>query len=1381
MKKLQHLLVGGLILGFLFSLQGFLQIQTSVASYPPGHSPYPSYSPHPSGSPYHSPSPYAAVLSIGISQPGAACLVQGSSFQIQWTVSGNTAALDHFTLNYWEGGQLRQAISPWLGAGNRTFHWMVPASGNTPSAQIKIEAWSSSDSPLGQTFSPSFSVRSSCNSSQQAPPSPTPSGYPSASPSPHPSASSWPVTSTGVPATAGTPLYVSGFGLTSRPDARKVVGISFNRPTNPATVSNANVYLYPANNPLTRLESDLEKSGNHINIVANLNLNTSYTASVRQVRDTSGNVMAGDYSCTFIWTGATLTACPTGAPPMYPQPISTTSITPLPSATSAPRLSPLPRISPTSSPAVTPYPVPSPRTATPTKIITARVARDDGTAVSNAMGGVWQRESGRGYPLTNLGDGTYRITVTGGVWNVMIGPQDAQLAGWDYRQGPQVVTFTNDTNPESREVAFRVARTSANIRGKIIKPDGSAPSRGSVGISQTLGTGLERDGSFTLAVPAGTLTLTIFIDDPSLAAPELAPLTIAAGERKDLGTITLVSRQERITGKVASREGVGLPNIPVHAFAPNERRFSRTVTDASGNYVLPVTVGAWMVQAEPYPESNYVNPRPPVPVTVARGVPAGVDFVLTFSDGTLEGTVVDEEGALLPNFYGFVIVSGPNMPSAGGPASQGRFSFRLQAGSYTVRLGVSPGSAVAPGEPILVTLRPGERKNVTLRATPNTSEIRGAIKDETGALLRELRLRIAATGREGSWQEGSYDPATGNYHIRVAAGRWGVRLAVESGSAYTPVESASFELNVAAGSILQRDIVLRRAGATVRGVVTKPDGSPFASAFVTLKKQRQTATSQERLPEFGAETNTEGRFSLNIPTGSYLIQAFAPPALGYLNPEAERIEAVDGEVRDAVLRFRRPSVTLSGRVLQADRGARAFVVARSEKNGYAETESSDDGRYTLTITPDENWRVSAHQARNVEFFRASETTIRTDRDTVTHDIVLLPLPRKLPETVSMAADPVDVNVVGLQEGLKLTIPPNAIPAAGKVTITITPDQRITNQSGQSVVGNVYGVEMRGQDAKAIDAFNADIIVQVAYTPSEVSALGARPEDLALSFWDERSATWKRLETSAVNTETKTVSAAVGHLTRFALIAPADTQPPNPPANVSVETRTNGFRLSWVNPADTDFHHVKIYRSATRGTLGTLIHDNLTGTTKDDVFTRESGRTYYYVVRAIDLAGNESRNTTQYTIAGPAQAPSAEERGVGPESAAQPPREEPPAAQRHPNGTLLRTEHDGKIWIVNDGFRRHLVRQQIPGFYEHLKQAPIITVSQEELNRYRLAAWVRYVNSPKVYEINDDGTKHWLDMTPEDFLATGRRWEGVFLINKAEIDFYQTGPNVRIAR
>ena len=67
----------------------------------------------------------------------------------------------------------------------------------------------------------------------------------------------------------------------------------------------------------------------------------------------------------------------------------------------------------------------------------------------------------------------------------------------------------------------------------------------------------------------------------------------------------------------------------------------------------------------------------------------------------------------------------------------------------------------------------------------------------------------------------------------------------------------------------------------------------------------------------------------------------------------------------------------------------------------------------------------------------------------------------------------------------------------------------------------------------------------------------------------------------------------------------------------------------------------------------------------------------------------------------------------------------------------------------------------------------------------MSGWVRYNtgenNTPaptdKVYEINDDQSKHWINMTAENFLSHGGSEPAIFNINQGELNLYTAGADV----
>ncbi|MFZ2970005.1 MAG: hypothetical protein WA063_02560, partial [Minisyncoccia bacterium] len=104
-------------------------------------------------------------------------------------------------------------------------------------------------------------------------------------------------------------------------------------------------------------------------------------------------------------------------------------------------------------------------------------------------------------------------------------------------------------------------------------------------------------------------------------------------------------------------------------------------------------------------------------------------------------------------------------------------------------------------------------------------------------------------------------------------------------------------------------------------------------------------------------------------------------------------------------------------------------------------------------------------------------------------------------------------------------------------------------------------------------------------------------------------------------------------------------------------------------------------------------------------------------------------------------------------------------------------------VGNTKYIRHIVSIEIFNYYSHLKWENLKQVSS--LNDYSLSGWVRYNTSAnntaaptdKVYEINGDQSKHWINMTADDFLAHGGSEPAIFNINQGELNLYAARADV----
>jgi len=104
-------------------------------------------------------------------------------------------------------------------------------------------------------------------------------------------------------------------------------------------------------------------------------------------------------------------------------------------------------------------------------------------------------------------------------------------------------------------------------------------------------------------------------------------------------------------------------------------------------------------------------------------------------------------------------------------------------------------------------------------------------------------------------------------------------------------------------------------------------------------------------------------------------------------------------------------------------------------------------------------------------------------------------------------------------------------------------------------------------------------------------------------------------------------------------------------------------------------------------------------------------------------------------------------------------------------------------VGNTKYIRHIVSIEIFNYYGHLKWENLKQVSS--LGDYSLSGWVRYNTgangtagpTDKVYEINGDRTKHWVNMTVEQFLSHGGSDPAIYSVNQGELNLYTTGADV----
>lgn len=111
-----------------------------------------------------------------------------------------------------------------------------------------------------------------------------------------------------------------------------------------------------------------------------------------------------------------------------------------------------------------------------------------------------------------------------------------------------------------------------------------------------------------------------------------------------------------------------------------------------------------------------------------------------------------------------------------------------------------------------------------------------------------------------------------------------------------------------------------------------------------------------------------------------------------------------------------------------------------------------------------------------------------------------------------------------------------------------------------------------------------------------------------------------------------------------------------------------------------------------------------------------------------------------------------------------------------DGALIKRPGEPEIYVVEGKYKRYL-RPEIIKLYGHLDSSKAIELDNEKFNSYTTANYVRYIDDKKVYAVWPDGTKHWLNITAQQWDASGRDWGAIFIINDLEFNSYKIGPAI----
>lgn len=628
---------------------------------------------------------------------------------------------------------------------------------------------------------------------------------------------------------------------------------------------------------------------------------------------------------------------------------------------------------------------------------------------------------------------------------------------------------------------------------------------------------LNPDYEFALRIPNGEYALIVHLDHPDFQVPAPAHVVVFPHGSRDVGDIELLLKDALITGRVVDDLGIGAPAIRVTAARLGGFGNGSALTDAKGEYAMPVTGGEWSVEPLPEPSRHLVFRHAPKTVRVLRrGTVTDVDFELSGASAVIEGAAVDaetlnpilglpgeakaEQLVLWPDGFEFF---------SGGLLVDGAFRLLAQDGwCYRIALDIPPDAPYMSGSDVITLLAGDLFKTVQIPLAQKNSVIEGTVRDlltgsappvpapaEVSAEDDQGRRTIALVREDG------------RYWMGVAANSdcsnvWELRVHVDPDSGYVPFGPIGGVV-ACPGTITTQDLEIKPIMTTISGRVTGPDGTtPVEGAVVVAGGSSPYGGDSQ------AETtvNASGDFELTVREGTYSLRASLPAQeleiRGWLNPTSIDGIAVSAAAPSSgwVLPFRALDAQIQGTVafdptITFDPGwsatHAAIVLGRSEVGDQVEVEAlvvpgTKTFTYTLKVVSGMTWYVKSiyEDHANGAGYECPEETVLVTGQMVQN--MLLQGPHPLPQPFIVSFDGTQMQTVVMPDGVQLIIPPSVLLTTGAtgttVTLFISPSEKMEPEPGQEMIAPGYEIRGLDSEGKMITQFNGHVEMTSAYPP-----------------------------------------------------------------------------------------------------------------------------------------------------------------------------------------------------------------------------------------------------------------------------------------------------------
>jgi hypothetical protein len=572
-------------------------------------------------------------------------------------------------------------------------------------------------------------------------------------------------------------------------------------------------------------------------------------------------------------------------------------------------------------------------------------------------------------------------------------------------------------------------------------------------------------------------------------------------------------------------------------------------------------------------------------------------------------------------------------------STDGTFAINVPDGTYTVE-GFIPIGSTASSVLKKIILLNGKATVTNDQVIVGTKKINGSVTSTDNSPITDAE--VGAYKKEtGEWISVLTD-SNGRFTLTVSPGTWDILIQPKTGSsvlwdANQVVPPVTFANNA---DNEEQNVTLQVTPLTSKLIINVTDdtGTPLPNIGIILDTTSVTTplTALSGIRRVRTEkTDSHGSITIQDIPGTYYLRTSSANNSQLIEAYEQQVNLGKNEVNTLSIILKKETMlsltTLAGIVKFDDNTTTdAFISAWSDQGGHEQTTSLLDGTYSFNLATNQTWHISAHKDNLQKSYSTDEQTVTTTKSKQSLDLIFIKNQATvLPQTVTTTQAPTQQTMVSVDDGARFTLPANAVTSASSIAVEVKPTTEAPSHALSNVVSTAYDITVKNTaSGQKISQLSSLAEILLPYDEAELKAKGVALENVVPSYYDETTSSWTSVTNFTINKEKKVFVLHVNHLTRFALIAATDTKAPSSPTNIVADYVTpTDVKITWKNPTE-DIHHSKIYRSDTFGVFGNIVAAEVFSNSFIDKTNNNTAKTYYYTVRTVDSAGNESTNSTQ---------------------------------------------------------------------------------------------------------------------------------------------------------